>query len=117
MSTPNATSAKTSKAAIKDLIAGRTKILEKLAGQLDRVEQAKAGVATAQQAADQEAVTAREIYQEAMDAGWTAAELSRAGLKPPAPPRRRSAVADTGAESKQAGSSERATPSVVPADR
>jgi hypothetical protein len=97
---------KSSKAAIKELLEGRTKILEKLAGQLEKWEQAKAAVATAQAKADDEAAAARTIYQEAMDAGWTAAELTGAGLKPPAPPRRRSAVADAIAGGKQASSSE-----------
>ena len=98
---------RSSRAAIKELLEGRTKILERLAGQLDKWEQAKAAVATAQIKADDEAATARTIYQEAMDAGWTAAELAGAGLKPPAPPRRRSGVADAVAGNKQpAGSSE-----------
>ena len=92
MSTPHGNSTKTSKAAIKDLIAGRTKVLEKLAGQLQKVDQAKFAVAAAQQTADQEAATAREIYQEALASGWTAAELAGAGLKPPAPPRTRTAT-------------------------
>lgn len=97
--------AKSSRAAIKELLEGRTKILEKLAGQLEKWEQAKAAVATAQSKADDEAAAARTIYQEAMDAGWTAAELAGAGLKPPAPPRRRSAVADAVAGGKQRASS------------
>ena len=96
---------KSSRAAIKELLEGRTKILERLAGQLDKWEQAKAAVAAAQTKADDEAATARTIYQEAMDAGWTAAELAGAGLKPPAPPRRRSAVADAVAGSKQPAAS------------
>jgi hypothetical protein len=87
-------STKSSRAAIKELLEGRTKILEKLAGQLDKWEQAKAAVAAAQTKADDEAATARTIYQEAMDAGWTAAELAGAGLKPPAPPRKRGANAE-----------------------
>ena len=47
------------------------------------------GVACAEQAAADEAAKAREVYQEAIDAGWTATELTSAGLKPPAPPRKR----------------------------
>lgn len=96
---------KSSRAAIKELLEGRTKILERLAGQLDKWEQAKAAVATAQTRADDEVAAARTIYQEAMDAGWTAAELAGAGLKPPAPPRRRSAAADATSGSKQPASS------------
>ncbi len=93
MTSQNGGSAKSTRAAIKELLQSRTQILEKLAAQLDKWEQAKAAVAAAQTKADEEAATARTIYQEAMDAGWTAAELASAGLMPPAPPRRRSAVA------------------------
>lgn len=98
MTSQNGGSAKSTRAAIKELLRGRTQILEKLAAQLDKWEQAKTAVATAQSKADDEAATARTIYQQAIDAGWTAAELASAGLKPPAPPRRRSAVADAAAD-------------------
>jgi hypothetical protein len=35
--------------------------------------------------------------QEALDAGWTVSELATAGLKPPAPPRKRSSTAGAAA--------------------
>jgi hypothetical protein len=35
--------------------------------------------------------------QEALDAGWTVSELATAGLKPPAPPRKRSSTAEAAA--------------------
>ena len=95
MTSQNGGSAKSTRAAIKELLRGRTQIAEKLAGQLDTWEQAKGAVTAAKAKADEEAATARTIYQEALDAGWTAAELTGAGLKPPAPPRRRGANADT----------------------
>lgn len=94
MTSQNGTDTRSSKAAIKELIAGRTKVLEKLAGQLEKVDQARAAVTAAQQNVDQEAAAAREIYQQALDAGWAAAELAGAGLKPPAPPRKRTTPAD-----------------------
>jgi hypothetical protein len=95
MTSQNGGSAKSARTAIKELLRGRTQIAEKLAAQLDRCDQAKAAVTAAQAKADEEAANARIIYLEALDAGWTAAELTGAGLKPPAPPRRRGANADT----------------------
>lgn len=87
--TTRASSAKASRrASIKNMLAGRTHVAEKLAGQLERWEACKAAVAEAEQAAVVEAAAAREVYQDALDAGWTASELAAAGLKPPAPPRK-----------------------------
>ena len=51
-------------------------------------------MAAAEQAAAEEAAKAREVYQEAIDAGWTGTELTSAGLKPPAPPRKRGSSSD-----------------------
>ena len=77
------------KASIRELLQGRTQVAEKLASALDDWESAKGAVATAEQVAADKAATAREVYQEAIEAGWTATELTSAGLKPPAPPRKR----------------------------
>jgi hypothetical protein len=89
MTTQNGNAKASRKASIRELLQGRTQIAEKLAGQLDKYEAAKDAVAAAEQAAADEAAKAREVYQEAIDAGWTATELTSAGLKPPAPPRKR----------------------------
>ena len=89
MTSQNAGTATSTRAAIRQLLHGRTQVAEKLAGQLDKWQQAKQAVAAAQTKADEEAATARTVYQQALDAGWTAAELAGAGLKPPAPPRKR----------------------------
>lgn len=89
MTTQNGAAKTSKKAAIRELLQGRTLVAEKLAGQLDRFEAAKDAVAAAERTAADEAAKAREIYQEAIDAGWTATELAMAGLKPPAPPRKR----------------------------
>ena len=94
MTGQNGGSVKSTPAAIKELLQGRTRVAEKLAGQLEKWEQAKQAVAAAQARADEEAAAARAVYQEALDAGWTAAELTGAGLRPPAPPRKRGANAE-----------------------
>ena len=101
MTSQNAGTAKSTRAAIKQLLHDRTQVAEKLAGQLDKWQQAKQAVAAAQAKADEEAATARTVYQQALDAGWTAAELTSAGLKPPAPPRKRGANTDTAATAAQ----------------
>jgi hypothetical protein len=97
MTSPSSGTAKATRATIRELLRGRTQVVERLADQFDKWEQAKAAVAAAQSKADEEAATARAVYQEALEAGWTAAELNGAGLKPPAPPRKRGATTDSDA--------------------
>lgn len=89
MTTRNSTAKASRKASIRELLQGRTEVAEKLASALDDWELAKGAVAAVEQAAADKAATAREVYQEAIEAGWTATELTSAGLKPPAPPRKR----------------------------
>jgi hypothetical protein len=89
MTTQNGAAKTSRKAAIRELLHDRTQIAEKLAGQLDKYEAAKEAVVTTERVAAQEAAMAREVYKEALAAGWTATELATAGLKPPAPPRKR----------------------------
>ena len=86
------------KAAIRELLHGRTQIAEKLASQIDKYAAAKDAVTVAEQVAVDEAAKARTVYQEAIDAGWTATELTNAGLKPPAPPRKRHPDSGGGAQ-------------------
>lgn len=100
MTSQNGSSSKTTRAAIKDLMQARVAVAERLAGQLEKWQQAKAGEAAARERVAAEAAAAREVYDEALAAGWTAKELTSAGLKPSAPPRVRSAVADAIAGSK-----------------
>lgn len=94
MTNPNSGTAKATRVAIKELLRGRTQAAERLADQLDKWKEAKVVVAAAQSKADDEAATSRAVYQEALEAGWTAAELNGAGLKPPAPPRKRGTSTD-----------------------
>lgn len=101
MTSPSSGTAKATRGMIKELLRGRTQIAERLADQLDKWEQAKAAVAAAQSKANDEAAMARAVYQEALQAGWTAAELNGAGLKPPAPPRKRGATTDSEAPAAQ----------------
>ena len=70
MTSQNGGTAKSTRAAIRQLLHGRTQVAEKLAGQLDKWQQAKQAVTAAQTKADEEAATARTIYQQALDAGW-----------------------------------------------
>jgi len=56
-----------------------------------------AAVAAAQTKANEGAATARTVCQEPLDAGWTAGEITGAGLKPPVPPRKRGANMDAAA--------------------
>jgi hypothetical protein len=73
--------------AIKKLMAGRMAIVEDLASQLDRWQQAKAAEHAANDKTSTEAAAARAIWDKALASGWTARELGEAGLKPPAAPR------------------------------
>lgn len=101
MTTPGSSTTRTTRAAIKDLLKGRTQVAEKLAEQLDKWEQAKEAVSAAQARTDVEAAAARVAYQKALDAGWSATELTGAGLKPPAPPRKRGGIAHSAAPATQ----------------
>jgi hypothetical protein len=75
------------RAAIKKLMAGRMAVVEDLASQLDKWHQAKAAEQTARDKTAAEAAAARASWDQALTSGWTAKELSEAGLKPPAAPR------------------------------
>lgn len=85
VSQPNTSSI--DRGAIKKLMAGRMAIVEDLASQLDRWHQAKAAEQAAHEKTAVEAATARDIWDKALNSGWTAKELGDAGLKPPAAPR------------------------------
>lgn len=75
------------RAAIKKLMASRMTIVEDLAAQLDKWQQAKAAEQAARDKTAAEAAAARASWDKALASGWTAKELTDAGLKPPASPR------------------------------
>ena len=77
------------KAAIKEMVQARVQLAEALAAQLDRWEQATRERAALEDRIAAEAAAARTSWDQALAGGWTAKELTSAGLKPPAPPRSR----------------------------
>lgn len=68
----------------------RVQLAEALAAQLERWEQATRECAVIEARIAAEAAAARASWDHALAGGWTAKELTSAGLKPPPPPRSRS---------------------------
>jgi len=73
--------------AARALLTDRISAVEKLSLALHHYETAQTAVTQAQAHADQLAEFARSAFHDARTAGWTTAELHRAGLTPPPPPR------------------------------
>jgi hypothetical protein len=76
--------------AVRSLLNDRIAAVEKLGLALDDYHNAQAAVTQAQTRATELAEHARAAFQEARTAGWTTAELRRAGLTVPQPPRAKS---------------------------
>jgi hypothetical protein len=90
-------------AAAKTLLADRIALVETLGAALDTHRRAEEAVTTARTAAAAAAQHARDAYDAAKTGGWTAAELTKAGLRAPAAARARTTKTttpphDTGAE-------------------
>jgi len=76
-------------AAAKTLLADRIALVETLGAALDTHRRAEQAVTTARTAAATAAQQARDAYDTAKTGGWTAAELTKAGLRAPNPARTR----------------------------
>ncbi len=76
-------------AAAKTLLADRIALVETLGAALDTHRRAEQAVTTARTAAATAAQHARDAYDTAKTGGWTAAELTKAGLRAPNPTRTR----------------------------
>ena len=76
-------------AAAKTLLADRIALVETLGAALDTHRRAEEAVTTARTAAATAAQHARDAYDTAKTGGWTAAELTKAGLRAPRPARTR----------------------------
>ncbi len=76
-------------AAAKTLLADRIALVETLGAALDTHRRAEQAVTTARTAAAAAAQQARDAYDTAKTGGWTAAELTKAGLRAPAAARTR----------------------------
>jgi len=76
-------------AAAKTLLADRIALVETLGAALDTHRRAEEAVTTARTAAATAAQHARDAYDTAKTGGWTAAELTKAGLRAPNPTRTR----------------------------
>jgi hypothetical protein len=76
-------------AAAKTLLAERIALVETLGAALDNHRRAEQAVTTARAAAATAAQHARDAYDTAKTGGWTAAELTKAGLRAPAAARTR----------------------------
>jgi len=76
-------------AAAKTLLADRITLVETLGAALDTHRRAEQAVTTARTAAATAAQHARDAYDSAKTGGWTAAELTKAGLRAPASARTR----------------------------
>ena len=95
-------------AAAKTLLADRIALVETLGAALDTHRRAEQAVTTARTAAATAAQQARDAYDTAKTGGWTAAELTKAGLRAPNPARPR--------KNKTTKSPQQTTSSDVPAD-
>lgn len=73
--------------AARTLLTDRITAVEKLSLALHDYHTAQTAVTHAQSRADQLAELARTAFHDARTAGWTTAELHRAGLTPPPPPK------------------------------
>ncbi len=76
-------------AAAKTLLADRIALVETLGAALDTHRRAEQAVTTARAAAAAAAQHARDAYDTAKTGGWTATELTKAGLRAPNPTRPR----------------------------
>ncbi len=76
-------------AAAKTLLAERIALVETLGAALDTHRRAEQAVTTARTTAATAAQQARDAYDTAKTGGWTAAELTKAGLRAPNPARPR----------------------------
>jgi len=76
-------------AAAKTLLAGRIALVNTLGDALDVHRKQDAAATHARAAEHQAAETARTAYASALAGGWTAKQLSAAGLRPPKAPRTR----------------------------
>ena len=83
------TTGKQAAAAAKTLLAERIALVETLGAALDTHRRAEEAVTTARAAAATAAQQARDAYDAAKTGGWTAAELTKAGLRAPNPARPR----------------------------
>jgi len=92
-------------AAAKTLLADRIALVETLGAALDTHRRAEEAVTTARAATAQQA---RDAYDTAKTGGWTAAELTKAGLRAPNPARTR--------KNKNTKPPQQTTGSDVPAD-
>ncbi len=95
-------------AAAKTLLADRIALVETLGAALDTHRRAEQAVTTARDAAATAAQQARDAYDTAKTGGWTAAELTKAGLRAPASARTR--------KNKNTKPPQQTTDSDVPAD-
>jgi predicted nucleic acid-binding protein len=75
--------------AARSLLTDRIAVVETLGAVLYEYNTAKQAVTQAQTRADEIAQRARATFEQARKAGWTAAELRRAGLDVPQPTRPR----------------------------
>ena len=93
-------------AAAKTHHADRITLVETLGAALDTHRRAEQAVTTARTTAATAAQHARHAYDAAKTGGWTAAELNKAGLRPPAATRTRTTTAphNTGPEAAAGGS-------------
>jgi len=82
-------------AAAKTLLADRIALVETLGAALDTHRRAEEAVTTARAAAATAAQQARDAYDTAKTGGWTAAELTKAGLRAPNPTRTRTRTTKT----------------------
>jgi hypothetical protein len=80
-------------AAAKTLLADRIALVETLGAALDTHRRAEQAVTTARTTAATAAQHARNAYDAAKTGGWTAAELTKAGLRAPAATRTRTTTA------------------------
>jgi len=102
------TTGKQAAAAAKTLLADRIALVETLGAALDTHRRAEEAVTTARTAATTAAQQARDAYDTAKTGGWTAAELTKAGLRAPNPARTR--------KNKTTKPPQKTTGSDVPAD-
>ncbi len=82
-------------AAAKTLLAGRIALVNTLGDALDVHRKQDAAATQARDAEHQAVETTRTAYAAALAGGWTAQQLSDAGLRPPTAPRVRKSAAKT----------------------
>lgn len=100
--------------AARSLLTDRITAVEKLGLALHDYHTAQDAVTKAQTHAEQLAKKARTAFQSARTAGWTTAELHRAGLTVPAPPRAKNATRQQESPPTPKEASTAATPPLAP---